>query len=245
MVMIDRMRISARLLMAMCVTTVILCGCKGQGARSAECKPLVSLVKPAPPPPAPVIVRAEPEEEPWHSELDILPRSAWSTCAPIDSRLEPMGKVTRITIHHEGMEIESLCSASEVKDKLRKIQASHKERMHAGDIGYHFIIDYNGRVWEGRPLKYQGAHAGNGDANRGNIGIVLMGNFEVQKPTRAQLSSLRALTSCLMSRYQVPVSRLYTHREIRAKYNIGDTECPGRHLQREVDIMRRVLASRE
>lgn len=230
----------------MSVVAILAGGCKGQGSSGAQCKPMVSLVLPAPVVVAPpVVAKADDGNEAWPSELDIIPRGNWSICAPIVSRLEPMGQVTRITIHHEGMEVESVSSTSAVKEQLRKIQASHKERLHAGDIGYHFIIDCNGRVWEGRPIKYQGAHAGNGDANRGNIGIVLMGNFEVQKPTRAQLDSLRALTSYLMSKYHVTSSRLYTHREIRAKYGIGDTECPGRYLQREVDMMRKVLVAKE
>jgi hypothetical protein len=232
--------------MLISVPAFLVSGCKGQGGKTAACQPLVSLVRPAPIVVAPpVVVQADPEEESWPLDLDIIPRSNWSTCAPIVSRLEPMGKVTRITIHHEGMDVESESSTSAVKEQLRKIQASHKDRMHAGDIGYHFVIDCNGRVWEGRPIKYQGAHAGNGDANRGNIGIVLMGNFEVQKPTRAQVGSLKALTSCLMSKYRVTSSRLYTHREIRTKYGIGDTDCPGRYLQREVDMMRKVLLARE
>jgi len=173
---------------------------------------------------------------------EIISRSDWASSAPIASRLVPMGKITRITIHHEGMDPEEEAPISVVKDELIKIQKSHQERMHAGDIGYHFIIDSNGRIWEGRPLKFQGAHAGNNGANKGNIGVVLMGNFDIQRPKVAQLNSLRALLTYLMDKYDVPVSNLYTHREVYKMYGLGTTDCPGRYLQKEVDSMRTRLA---
>ena len=153
-----------------------------------------------------------------------------------------MGKVSRITIHHEGMETTEESSVEGVKEELRLIQKSHVNRSIAGDIGYHYVIDYNGRIWEGRPVKYQGAHAGNGDANKGNIGIVLLGNFEVQRPTQAQLNSLETLTDFLMKRYDLTCARVFTHKEIRKKYGLSATACPGRYLQSQVTLIRTSLA---
>ncbi len=114
--------------------------------------------------------------------------------------------------------------------------------MHAGDIGYHYVIDYSGRVWEGRPIEYQGAHAGNNDANKGNIGIVVFGNFDIQRPTQAQLSSLQTLTEQLMKQYDIPLSKVYTHCEIRKVCGLGATDCPGKYLQAQVDLMRKRFA---
>lgn len=165
-------------------------------------------------------------------------RGEWAREKPNENRLEAMGAITRLTLHHEGMGIESTGPESEVEAQMRKIQAAHKERMGAGDIGYHFIIDCNGRIWEGRSLKYQGAHAGNGDANRGNIGVVLLGNFELQHPKPAQIKSMQLLVEYLQREYSIPNSSIYTHNEIRVKYGIGETDCPGRYLQAEVDSMR-------
>jgi hypothetical protein len=217
-------------------------GCGG-GRGHAAPRPLASLVIVPIAPPRPVVEPKTAAERALPGAPDILPRSSWAVKDPIAPRLEPMGQITRMTIHHEGMDVQGDCSATVVKDELRRIQQSHEDRMHAGDIGYHYIIDYSGRIWEGRSLKYQGAHAGNGDANRGNIGIVLMGNFDVQRPTRAQLSSLTNLVEYLAHRYNIPVDHVYTHREIRRKYDLGDTDCPGKYLQQQVDLMRKILAS--
>jgi len=228
---------------AFALTLAVAAGCKGPEGREVSAAPLSSLVVPAAPVEVPVPEAAPEEVIP--GAPTILARSTWSKQAPITPRLEAMGAITRLTIHHEGMDAERFATQQDVIDQLRKIQTEHERRMHAGDIGYHYIVDCAGRVWEGRQLKYQGAHAGNGDANRGNIGIVLMGNFEIQKPTAAQIASMKNLVNYLMVKYRIPVTRVYTHCEIRNKYDIGNTACPGRYLQREVDALRRQLVVAE
>jgi hypothetical protein len=225
------------------VAAICLSGCTGP-ATTAQMVPLRSLVLPLPAPPKPVAVAPAPAivKPGIHVPFDIMPRLAWCRSNPIVNRLVPMGRITKITVHHEGMDAADECSLAEVKQELRTIQRGHEQRMHAGDIGYHFIIDYNGRVWEGRDLCWQGAHAGNNDANRGNIGIVLLGNFEVQHPSEAQLAQLRQLLDYLMARYNIAPDRVYTHREIKKAFGLAGTECPGRYLQSEMNSMRRRLA---
>ena len=238
-------RIPLRLTLLVLVAGIVSAGCTGtSGAKSTP--PLVSLVMPKPPvvetPTVRKTEKPDDEDELDLGKADIIPRSKWSLTAPIETRLEPMGKKTRITIHHEGMDREDFSSMSEVREQLRKVQSAHRNRGYA-DIGYHFLIDYNGRTWEGRPIKYQGAHAGNGDANRGNIGICLMGNFQEQRPARAQLASMQRLVHFLMEKYTIDDDHIYTHREMRVMYHLSDTDCPGMYLQREVDKMRKSLQS--
>ena len=247
--MVPKMPVKRRLTdtviyLGMALLAALAAGCTG-GKSHAAPRPLASLVIVRVAPPKVAVTPKPAEERPAQAGPEILPRSSWALKDPIEPRLEPMGQVTRITIHHEGMDVQDEGSATAVKDELRRIQQSHEDRLHAGDIGYHYIIDYNGRIWEGRPLKYQGAHAGNGDANRGNIGVALMGNFEYQRPTRAQLDSLATLLKYLAHKHSVPVGHIYTHREIRKLYDIGYTACPGKYLQQQVDLMRKVLASAE
>jgi len=165
---------------------------------------------------------------------DVMPRSAWSSRQPIVSRLNPMNGIRAITVHHEGMPRPTLCTAPrDVISELRMVQASHIERMSAGDIGYHFIIDRSGRVWEGRPLSYQGAHVK--DHNYHNIGVMVMGNFDIQFPTTEQKVSVDQVVAWLMKRYGVPKQAVYTHRELTS------TACPGRHLQPHIDAFRRTV----
>ena len=57
-------------------------------------------------------------------------------------------------------------------------------------------------MWEARPLVYQGAHVK--DHNPGNIGVVVLGNFEQQAPSEAQLAAVRKHLSALMRAYGCP-----------------------------------------
>lgn len=98
------------------------------------------------------------------------------------------------------------------------------------DIGYHYVVDPAGRVWEARPIQLQGAHVKYN--NEGNLGVMVMGNFEEQYPTSAASASLDDFVAELMRRHGVGVGRVYTHREIRP------TACPGRNLQRVMESAR-------
>jgi hypothetical protein len=180
-------------------------------------------------------VYAAPRREEWIPDLTPLPRATWTPGAPIAERLLPMGRVWRITVHHEGMPSPNYhTTVEEVAQDLREIRKVHLRDMQAGDIGYHYIIDPEGRIWEGRFEKYRGAHAG-GEANEGNLGIMLLGNFDLQEPTARQLKVLEAFLSRLMARFHVSPDHLYTHRELRP------TRCPGSRLQAFMDALRRRL----
>ncbi len=81
-------------------------------------------------------------------------------------------------------------------------------------------------------MGYQGAHVK--DHNYANIGVVALGNFDRQQPTRAQLETVQQLLGDLMDRYGVPPSRVHTHQEW------GSTACPGRYLQEYLNRSRQL-----
>ena len=138
-----------------------------------------------------------------------------------------MSRPFRITVHHSGTDEPEIPSFAEAAETIRKIQQNHQGSRGWADIGYHFVIDRSGRIWEGRSLRYQGAHA-RGDANRGNIGVVLLGNLTRQRVTPAQARSLGRFLGYLCRRHRVPTSRVYTHAEILD----GATACPGPQVAR-------------
>lgn len=164
-------------------------------------------------------------------DIDINTRSEWEPGATIRSRLDPMGKIFRITVHHSAMLLRSN-SEDAAADQIRNIQHVHIRKELYGDIGYHFLIDPMGRIWQGRELRYQGAHA-RGDNNRGNIGICVLGNFvrgrDGQRPTQAELDSLESLISHLSSKYGIGEDQVFCHSEL------VNTACPGPYLRSEVD----------
>ncbi|MBN2491034.1 MAG: N-acetylmuramoyl-L-alanine amidase [Planctomycetes bacterium] len=153
----------------------------------------------------------------------ILPRARWRP-EPLRQHLaNRMEAIRKITVHHTGMLAQPM-SVEEVAQLLRAIQQEHFRRGWA-DIGYHYVVDPAGRAWECRPIAYQGAHAGNHDLNRGNIGVSMMGDFNSQPVPEAQRRGLAALLAELAIRHNVPRSQILSHGIMRA------TDCPGRYAE--------------
>lgn len=192
--------------------------------------PLARVNTTAAPPPT----RSAPTPEPRLASPTGIPnvigRNAWTNAQPIPSRMNRQSPIRRVTIHHDGMPPVNLNSQRDVADRLAQIRHLHVDNQGWGDIGYHYIVDPQGRVWEGRPISWQGAHVAN--QNPGNIGVMCLGNFEVQAPTRAQIDALDGFVGSLSRRYSVSVSRISTHQEL------APTLCPGRNLQRHMDSTR-------
>ncbi len=168
-------------------------------------------------------------------KVSALSRKMWGAVPPIPGKMTPMGRVTKITIHHEGgQNPNNESSPIQVAATLRMIQDQHHKRLGAGDIGYHFIIDRTGTIWQGRDWLYQGAHTSG--ANPNNLGVMLLGNFEFQQPTPAQLLSLNNLAGSLVRKYGLnPATDIYGHNDFCS------TACPGRFLSPQVQILRRGL----
>ena len=173
-----------------------------------------AIPRPAPPPPTPD----------WRRKL--LPRSAWAHGRPVPTRMNRMSSIRFITLHHDGMDPFFATDRATVAAHLEGIRRLHR-RKGWGDIGYHFAVDRAGRVWEARPLNWQGAHVK--DHNPGNIGIVVLGNFEQQQPSAAQLNGVCLHVSTLMRVYNVPLNRVHTHQEWGSP-----TACPGNKLQQSL-----------
>lgn len=106
-----------------------------------------------------------------------------------------------------------------------EIQGLHMERRGFADVAYHFLIDTEGIIYEGRELNIRGAHVQG--FNTGSVGIVLLGNFNDEQPGEAQLISLRSLVDYL--RYTYEIRYLAGHKDYPDQSPDG-TECPGDNL---------------
>lgn len=155
------------------------------------------------------------------SAVALARRSEWADHAPFVSHLKPAGYFNRLTIHHSGSLVLRHTDRPSVIEDLNDVLAAHM-RLRYGDIGYHFMVDYAGRVWEGRSLSREGAHVS--CENEGNIGVMLLGNFEKQKPSAAQVETLGTVVSLLCRHFDIAARRVFGHRDI------GASVCPGRHL---------------
>lgn len=200
------------------VVTATLAGLRRAGSRS----PAVSggAVSAAGEPSQPVVLI--PREQWGAREPDVSPdgrgeRGPYSPANPngwlvYDRPLEEV--LERIIIHH---------SALPLTDGPVEIQRLHMEERGFADIGYQYLIDEAGRLFEGRPLNVRGAHTAG--SNTGSVGICLLGNFEETQPTAAQLNSLHALIKALLLNFK-NITSLAGHKD----FNPDTTLCPGQHL---------------
>ncbi|HUM92948.1 MAG TPA: peptidoglycan recognition family protein [Candidatus Competibacter sp.] len=146
----------------------------------------------------------------------VISRLEWGAQAP-DPRLQSEAGpevFNTIVIHH---------SAMQLYEGPRDIQYTHMHQRGFLDIGYHFVIDGWGRIYEGRSLAVHGAHVK--EHNAGTLGIVLMGNYEEIVPAAEPLARLKWLIRELMQRY--PITHLAGHRDFLP----GQTVCPGKNLE--------------
>jgi len=157
-------------------------------------------------------------------QVFVNPRSAWTNGQPKMHLSKPMNGVRLITVHHDALNSAGQRGKAFAVDRLTRVRREHLSRDASWvDIGYHFIIDPDGQVWEGRQLSIEGAHVAR--TNDHNMGIMLMGNFDEHSPTSAQINTLDAFLVQQMTAHRVSVKNLYTHQELKS------TACPGRSLQ--------------
>lgn len=109
-------------------------------------------------------------------------------------------KVERIVIHDTGC-----CnkSYSDTKELIQRINKDHSIKRGWEDIGYNYIIDKNGDIYEGRKggNGKRGAHAYDDkecrNFNVGTIGIVIIGDYEHRNVPKKALESLYKLVGWL------------------------------------------------
>lgn len=169
-------------------------------------------------PAAPDVEEESPPDEVVRGGYVLVPRSKW-TKQPVKGNNRPMGKVTRLTVHHTD-EHGGMVGLPDI-EVIRRIENYHRgpEKRWAA-IGYHYLIGKDGRVYEGRPTKYQGAHVSS--ENENNVGISVIGDFHRKLPSARQLAALQSFLNDTRDRYKVGRGRVYGHRDLNSSICPGD-----------------------
>ncbi|GAQ56138.1 peptidoglycan recognition family protein [Streptomyces acidiscabies] len=166
-----------------------------------------------------------------------------------------------VSIHHTA-------DGSTDPDPAARVRAIYREdaigKKNFGDIGYHYLIDENGRVYEGRWSGTDGTPAHDargrlvtaahiGDYNSGNAGIALLGDLTSTPASPAaratlirllaDLSTRHTLNPLATVRYRNPISGVTrTVPTISGHKDWAATLCPGT-VHADLPAIRREVAA--
>jgi hypothetical protein len=137
-------------------------------------------------------------------------------------------------------------TADQVPAMLRSIYAYHTKTKGWNDIGYNFVIDRFGRIWEGRyggvDKAVVGAHTAG--YNSSSFAASALGNFEEVQPSSAMLDAYARLYAWKLSLHGVAADDTSqkvgtrTFQAISGHRDAGSTACPGRYLYAQLGTVR-------
>lgn len=167
-----------------------------------------------------------------------------------------MYKKKKIIVHHTADD-DTFATQGDVLEGVRNIYKFHTLTRGRGDVGYNFLIDQFGNIYEGRAggAGVVAAHAERNNAD--SIGIALMGNFDVTQPTKEMMDALLRLTTALARKYNINLDaeQTYYRSSTTAPYiatktlpssfvGHGDTKataCPGGHVEDQFPIIKTLV----
>ncbi|MEN8137146.1 MAG: peptidoglycan recognition family protein [Bacteroidota bacterium] len=155
----------------------------------------------------------------YPENISIIKRSEWGWIPLEKDKLQ--SEITKITVHHGGVEF--------TKDKdpvasIQNLQKWSRESKNWIDLPYHFVIDLDGNIYEGRPINYPG------DTNTeydpaGHALVEVMGNYEIQELNKKQKQSLVELLAYLKAEFKVSQEDIKAHKDYSTQ-----TVCPGKNI---------------
>ena len=179
----------------------------------------------------------------------IYSRAQWGA----DERIREQGKPSYGTVQtgfvHHTVNANNYSSA-QVPALLRGIYAYHVVSRGWRDIGYNFLVDRFGRIWEGRyggvDKAVVGAHTLG--FNEVSFAMSAIGNFDVAKPPQAVVDAYSRLFAWKLSRYNIRADasglrvKGKTLHAINGHRDVGQTACPGRYLYARIPDIRAAAA---
>ncbi len=157
-------------------------------------------------------------------ESGIVSVTAWGG-TPAPDTPEKRHTITHITLHHAGVPFPK---GKDIIQYMRNLQSWSRSEKKWIDLPYHYVIDLEGKIYEGRDIQYAG------DTNTeynpaGHALIEVVGNFEEVEPNQEQLDAVVKTMTWLAVKYNVPVDSIRSHRDYSAM-----TVCPGKNLYRYI-----------
>lgn len=149
--------------------------------------------------------------------------------------------VEHVIIHHS-----ETSNFRQPLSEIRSIHYYHAVTRGWGDIGYNYLVDFMGNVYEGR---VGGDNVVGGHAYQyayGSSGICTMGSYTLDEATPEALAGLIWITAWA-ARYLDPLGRSDFHEQanlptICAHRDVNDSACPGDGLYADLGYIREAVA---
>jgi hypothetical protein len=179
---------------------------------------------------------------------EIFSRAQWGADERLRDGSPSYGEIHAGFVHHTVNANDY--SRAEVPSIIRGIYAYHTQSRGWSDIGYNFLVDRFGRIWEGRAGGVSkpviGAHTlgYNDDA----FAMSAIGNFEEARPSQAVIDAYGRLMAWKLALHDVDASDTRVSlngdvfRAINGHRDAGSTACPGRYLYAELPEIRSLAA---
>jgi len=165
----------------------------------------------------------------------INPRAAWGANESLRRGAPSYGKVMLGFVHHTVST--NSYTADQVPALIRGMYAYHVQSLGWSDIGYNFLVDRFGRIWEGRYGGMDKAVVGAQTLNFNavSMGVSAIGNFDVGEAPQPMTDAVERIFAWKFSLAGIPATgtvlangkylpRVSGHRDAFA------TVCPGRYL---------------
>ncbi|MDP2642226.1 MAG: N-acetylmuramoyl-L-alanine amidase [Candidatus Peregrinibacteria bacterium] len=148
-------------------------------------------------------------------------------------------QVKKFVVHHTA----TTGNLDNPAQAMRDIYYYHAITRAWGDIGYNYLMDQSGKVYEGRVggEGVIGAHAGG--ANNGSIGIAVLGNYEDNIVPEKVINALGKFIAQKAKMHNIDVIGKSTFRgenswNILGHSDVKSTDCPGVYLYEKLPILR-------
>ena len=175
----------------------------------------------------------------------IYSRAQWGANEKMREQSPPSYGTVKTGFVHHTVNANNYTSA-QVPALLRGIYAYHTQSRGWRDIGYNFLVDRFGRIWEGRwggvGRAVVGAHTLG--YNEVSFAMSAIGNFDIAEPPTAVLRAYARLFAWKLSIYDIRANnpsvlvKGRTLKAINGHRDVGQTACPGRYLYAKLPWIR-------
>ncbi|MGH8997771.1 MAG: N-acetylmuramoyl-L-alanine amidase, partial [Acidimicrobiia bacterium] len=197
---------------------------------------------------------------------DVVTRAQWGADESLRKSTPPKyAPITKLFVHHTVTSPGA--TDPDPASTVRAIYAFHTRGRGWDDIGYHFLVDHTGRIYEGRWARdyapgeiptgedengygVVGAHASG--HNFGTVAVSVIGDFTDVEPTSEAMASVERMLAWKADRHDINVTRAdpftstagVTRRfpNLAGHRDVDATACPGNRLYPQLPAMRERVA---